>query len=106
MSSNIYQSLLGFYQKFISPVFGPSCRYYPSCSEYAKWQFDTNKPHLAFWHSAIRILRCNKLFDGGIDYPKIKFQPPKLMAKNPKNIEIKYWIVSSNGGFEAIKAFK
>ncbi|HOI83489.1 MAG TPA: membrane protein insertion efficiency factor YidD, partial [Campylobacterales bacterium] len=28
-----------FYQKFLSPITVGSCRYYPSCSEYAIWQF-------------------------------------------------------------------
>ncbi|EJL6092405.1 membrane protein insertion efficiency factor YidD, partial [Campylobacter coli] len=30
---------LHFYQKFLSPLKPPVCRYYPTCSEYAFWQF-------------------------------------------------------------------
>ena len=30
----IFLALIRFYQKFISPVMGSSCRYYPSCSNY------------------------------------------------------------------------
>lgn len=102
----VYDSILKFYQKFISPLFGPSCRYYPSCSEYARWQFDTNRPHLAFWNTILRIMRCNKLFDGGIDYPTVKFQAPHILTKNQKKLVVKYWIVKVDKRFKAIKILK
>ncbi|MFV0421302.1 membrane protein insertion efficiency factor YidD [Oleidesulfovibrio sp.] len=56
-----------FYQRFISPLFPPSCRFVPSCSAYAA---EALLRHgiikggaLAFW----RILRCNPLCAGGYD---------------------------------------
>jgi putative membrane protein insertion efficiency factor len=103
---NSYRLLLNFYQKFISPIFGPSCRYYPSCSEYAKWQFDLNPAPLAFLMSFFRICRCNKLFIGGIDYPTINFTPPKLLQISNSNIKIKYWIVRQKILFVAVKTLK
>ena len=99
------QLLLSFYQRFISPLFGPSCRYYPSCSEYAKWQFETNSFIRATFATILRIAKCNKLFDGGIDYPIIDFTPPKLTAAKPNKIKIKYWIIKGKQGFVAIKKF-
>ena len=33
---NALLKMLGFYQKKISPLFPPRCRYYPTCSQYAK----------------------------------------------------------------------
>ncbi len=93
-----------FYQKFISPVTVGSCRYYPSCSEYAIWQFETNGFFRALLSSILRILRCNKLFIGGIEYPKVHFVPPKI---TPKIYEIpthiKYFIVPQNDRFVTIK---
>lgn len=63
---------LQFYQKFLSPLkLSPSCRYYPSCSEYAFWQFQKKNFFIAFFFSFFRILRCNPFFKGGFDYPKI-----------------------------------
>jgi len=76
-----------------------SCRYYPTCSEYAKWLFDTTSPHKAFFDSSLRILRCNQLFDGGIEYPIITYFPPHLVSLTPTlnylcgKIKIQYWFV-------------
>jgi uncharacterized protein len=59
--------LLRVYQRWISPAFGPRCRYYPSCSEYAVQavqQFGILRGLvLASW----RLLRCNPWSHGGFD---------------------------------------
>ena len=96
--------LLGFYQRFFTLVGFGSCRYYPTCSEYARWQFENNPLHSAFFHSFIRILRCNQLFPGGIDYPltdSLKLKPSQL---DPA--AIKYWFVpKQKNRFFIIKNF-
>lgn len=84
--------------QYISKMLPASCRYYPSCSEYTKWQFEFNKPHKAFVASSLRILRCNQLFVGGIDYPVIDLTPTKLSYLLTFNrycgkIVILYWLV-------------
>jgi len=79
--------------QYISKMLPASCRYYPSCSEYAKWQFEFNRADKALAQSTLRILRCNQLFEGGIDYPLIKFNPPLLLQQKQNNLKIKYWIV-------------
>jgi putative membrane protein insertion efficiency factor len=84
--------------QYISKMLPASCRYYPSCSEYAKWQFEFNAPHKAFASSSLRILRCNQLFEGGIDYPLVDFKPPKSTALLKLNafcgkIDVIYWLV-------------
>ena len=75
-----------------------TCRYYPTCSEYATWQFEFNPPHKALWESSLRILRCNQLFEGGIDYPAVRFWPKQAsLLCNPNRfygkISIAYWLV-------------
>ena len=80
-----------FYQKFISPLLGNNCRFYPTCSEYAKWLFDNEDIIKATYKSTFRILRCNQLFNGGIDYPKIKFKPKNIIYG--KKIKINYFLV-------------
>ncbi len=59
--------LIRFYQKFISPLTPPSCKYYPVCSVYgiqAVNRFGALKGTiLTVW----RILRCNPFSKGGYD---------------------------------------
>jgi len=56
-----------FYQFAISPLLGPSCRFTPTCSEYAKQAILKHGPikglGLAIW----RILRCNPWGGSGYD---------------------------------------
>ena len=61
-------ALVRLYQKFISPLTGAHCRYYPTCSHYAVTAL---KKHgfikggiLSVW----RIMRCNPFSNGGVDY--------------------------------------
>jgi len=85
--------------QYISRMLPAGCRYYPTCSEYAKWSFEMESPHKALYHSTLRILSCNQLFDGGIDYPIIEYKaPPMLNFISYINIicgkiKIKYWLV-------------
>ena len=94
-----------FYQRFISPLTVGSCRYHPSCSEYAVWQFETNGFLRAFFASLFRILRCNKLFDGGIEYPTaMPKKPTNKLQKYGLPKEIKYFFIpQKNGSYLTIK---
>ena len=58
-----------FYQVCISPLFGPTCRFTPSCSTYF---IEAVKKHGAVIGSAKgawRIVRCNPFCKGGHDPP-------------------------------------
>lgn len=59
--------LIRAYQLFISPWLRPSCRFYPSCSEYAKQAFE----QIGFIHGSFlitkRLIRCHPLSKGGFD---------------------------------------
>ena len=65
--------LLKFYKGLISPLLPASCRYVPSCSEYAA---EALARHGFFRGSALaawRVVRCNPLAHGGYDpVPRIK----------------------------------
>jgi len=87
--------------QYISKMLPASCRYYPSCSEYASWQFEFNTPHKALIASSSRILRCNQFFKGGIDYPLVKLTPEKIsyiLTFNEEygKIDILYWFIPKN----------
>jgi uncharacterized protein len=59
--------LLRGYKRWISPAFPPSCRYVPTCSEYAMEAVErygaVRGGAMAVW----RILRCHPLAKGGLD---------------------------------------
>lgn len=56
-----------FYQRVISPLTPPSCRYSPSCSCYAIEAVERRGIIWGTCLAAWRILRCNPLFKGGHD---------------------------------------
>ena len=55
------------YQKWISPMFAPRCKYYPSCSSYAVTAIE-NYGLKGVAMSACRLLRCNPWSHGGVGY--------------------------------------
>ncbi len=59
--------MLRSYKRWISPVFPPSCRYVPSCSEYAMEAVDRYGTVRGGAMAAWRILRCNPFAAGGLD---------------------------------------
>ncbi|MCX6994244.1 MAG: membrane protein insertion efficiency factor YidD, partial [Chlamydiae bacterium] len=55
------------YQLTVSPMLGPCCRFYPSCSEYALEAFRTKSFGKAFLKTIGRLLRCAPYSKGGYD---------------------------------------
>ena len=60
-------SLVKFYRGFISPLLPPSCRYVPTCSEYALIAIEKYGAIKGGWLSLKRILRCHPFHEGGYD---------------------------------------
>lgn len=60
-------ALIRFYQLFISPLFPPSCRFVPSCSEYAREAIVSHGCWRGGWLATKRILRCHPFCRGGFD---------------------------------------
>ena len=58
---NIILFLIFFYQKAISPYLKPSCRYIPSCSEYAKQAIIKYGAIKGIFLAVNRVIRCNPL---------------------------------------------
>ncbi|HTU68887.1 MAG TPA: membrane protein insertion efficiency factor YidD [Candidatus Baltobacteraceae bacterium] len=55
------------YQRLVSPLIGPRCRFYPSCSQYAA---EAIQKHGALHGTALalmRVLRCHPWHPGGVD---------------------------------------
>jgi len=80
--NKILIAFIKVYQYTLSPLLGPRCRYYPSCSNYA---VDALREHgavrglgLATW----RLLRCNPFSNGGYDPV-----PPRHKCSEPEQCE-------------------
>nr|WP_311836350.1 membrane protein insertion efficiency factor YidD [Cellulomonas fimi] len=59
--------LLRIYQRFISPMTPPTCRFYPSCSQYAVVAVTRHGLLRGSWLAARRLLRCHPWNPGGVD---------------------------------------
>ena len=59
--------LLKGYKKFISPLLGDNCRFYPTCSVYAMQAIEIHGPVKGCSLAAWRVLRCNPFCKGGVD---------------------------------------
>jgi len=68
----IFIGLIKFYQIVISPILPNSCRYYPTCSNYAIEALKIHGLLKGSWLAIKRILRCNPW--GGSGYDPV---PPK-----------------------------
>jgi putative membrane protein insertion efficiency factor len=55
------------YQRLISPLLGPRCKYYPSCSQYAAEAIQRYGILRGLVLAAWRVLRCNPWSHGGLD---------------------------------------
>ena len=55
------------YQKFVSPLLPPSCKYHPSCSQYAIDAVRIFGPVKGAVLAAWRLVRCNPFSHGGYD---------------------------------------
>ena len=59
--------LVTLYQRLVSPLFPPSCRFVPTCSQYAKEAILKHGLARGSYLAARRILRCHPLNPGGYD---------------------------------------
>jgi putative membrane protein insertion efficiency factor len=64
---SVFIAPIRVYQKLISPLLGPRCRYWPSCSEYAAQSIRSYGILRGLVLASWRVLRCNPWSHGGID---------------------------------------
>lgn len=76
MSGKIVQraiiAAINLYRRRLSPLFPPRCKYYPTCSTYALSAINIHGAFKGSLLSMWRLIRCNPLSDGGVDYPPQK----------------------------------
>ena len=64
---NLLAGLIRTYQLVISPVLAGSCRYQPTCSQYALDAIDLHGPFKGSWLAVRRIARCHPWGSTGFD---------------------------------------
>jgi putative membrane protein insertion efficiency factor len=64
---HVLKFLIRAYQLALSPLLGPRCRFYPSCSHYAIEAIESHGALRGSWLSAKRICRCHPFHPGGFD---------------------------------------
>jgi uncharacterized protein len=60
--------LLAGYRRFVSPLLGPRCRFYPSCSAYAVEAVQLHGAVRGSWLAIRRLGRCHPFHPGGLDF--------------------------------------
>lgn len=59
--------LIQGYRRLLSPLFPPTCRFTPTCSQYALTAIDRFGPVKGSWLAMRRITRCHPFHPGGYD---------------------------------------
>ena len=60
-------ALIDGYRLLLSPFFGSQCRFYPTCSNYAREAIEVHGSLRGSWLAVMRILRCGPWHPGGTD---------------------------------------
>lgn len=63
----LFIGLVRFYQRAISPLLPPSCRFYPSCSQYSVESYERFGVIKGTYLTIIRISKCHPFHPGGVD---------------------------------------
>jgi putative membrane protein insertion efficiency factor len=63
----VLKFLMRMYQLTLSPMLGPRCRFYPSCSHYGIEAIDRHGALHGSWLTIKRIGRCHPFHEGGFD---------------------------------------
>ena len=72
-------ALIDGYRLLLSPFFGRQCRFYPTCSSYAREAIEVHGSLKGSWLAVKRILRCGPWHPGGTDPV-----PPKAQGTSHK----------------------
>lgn len=67
LSISLAVAIVRGYQRWISPLFGPSCRFHPTCSHYAITAIERFGIIKGAWLTIKRLLKCHPLHAGGVD---------------------------------------
>lgn len=72
MLKKLFLEIIHIYQRYISPMTPPTCRFYPTCSEYTREAIEVYGPFKGGYMGIRRILKCHPLHKGGFDPVPLK----------------------------------
>lgn len=81
-AARVLLALLTGYSRWISPLLGPRCRFYPTCSAYAAGAVRSHGAWRGSWLAAWRVARCHPFHPGGHD-PVPPVRPPWATMESP-----------------------
>ncbi|MBM4329028.1 MAG: membrane protein insertion efficiency factor YidD [Deltaproteobacteria bacterium] len=61
------RGLIRLYQLFLSSLFPSACRFYPTCSEYAREAVSQHGVRRGLWLTSLRLMRCRPFGPRGFD---------------------------------------
>ncbi|MBK9116672.1 MAG: membrane protein insertion efficiency factor YidD [Betaproteobacteria bacterium] len=63
----IFLALIRAYQYTLRPMLGSNCRFYPSCSDYAREAIERHGAFAGLWLAVKRVGKCHPYHPGGFD---------------------------------------
>ncbi len=84
LAGRVATGLIVGYQRYISPFLASRCRFYPTCSAYGRQAIKRFGVLRGGWLTLCRIVRCQPLYDGGVDPVPEQFN---WLARNPNKQE-------------------
>jgi uncharacterized protein len=79
VAARVLMVMLTGYRRFVSPLLGPRCRFYPSCSAYALEAVQLHGALRGSWLAVRRLSRCHPFHPGGLD-PVPRREPEQAAA--------------------------
>jgi hypothetical protein len=78
-------TLIRAYQLVVSPLLPPACRFYPSCSQYAREAVEQWGVRRGILLGAKRVVRCHPFGGQGIDLVPKRFPVPHVRCQEGKD---------------------
>jgi putative membrane protein insertion efficiency factor len=63
----VFAGMIRLYQRFLSPLLPPSCRFHPTCSEYTRQAIVRHGVLKGIGLGIVRISKCHPFHPGGYD---------------------------------------
>lgn len=77
-------AVVGFYQRAVSPVLPPRCRFVPTCSAYAVEAVEVHGAGRGSWLALRRLAKCAPWHRGGLDLVPPAPAPPEAPHRAPR----------------------